>query len=59
MIDLHSHILWEIDDGSLSLDMSLQMLKMSADSGVTDIFATPHANRHGTVPEWPAVLDKN
>jgi protein-tyrosine phosphatase len=58
MIDLHSHILWGIDDGSLSLEMSLQMLKMSADSGVTDIFATPHANRHGAVPEWPVVLDK-
>ena len=42
MIDIHSHILYDIDDGSESLDMSLQMLRMSVDSGVTDIIATPH-----------------
>lgn len=58
MIDLHSHILWEIDDGSRSLEMSVEMLRMSAASGVTDIFATPHANRHGVVPVWPEVLSK-
>lgn len=32
MIDIHSHILYDIDDGSESLDMSLQMLRMSNDS---------------------------
>lgn len=58
MIDLHSHILWNIDDGSRSLEMSLEMLRMSSVSGVTDIFATPHANRHGVVPPWDTVLEK-
>ena len=52
MIDIHSHILYDIDDGSESLDMSLQMLRMSVDSGVTDIIATPHVNRQGHIPAW-------
>lgn len=58
MIDIHSHILYGIDDGSQSLDMSLEMLRMSAASEVTDIFATPHVNRRGVVPEWSVIVDK-
>lgn len=58
MIDIHSHILYDIDDGSESLDMSLQMLRMSVDSGVTDIIATPHVNRRGHIPSWQTILDK-
>jgi protein-tyrosine phosphatase len=44
MIDIHSHILPGIDDGSPSFDISLQMLRMAADAGTTDIVATPHNN---------------
>ena len=42
MIDLHSHILPEIDDGSKNLYESLEMARMAVDSGVTAIVATPH-----------------
>ena len=42
MIDIHSHILPGIDDGSKSLEMTLEMLQKSARQGVTTIFATPH-----------------
>jgi protein-tyrosine phosphatase len=44
MIDIHSHILHAWDDGSRSLEESLDMLRIAADSGTTDIVATPHAN---------------
>jgi protein-tyrosine phosphatase len=44
MIDIHSHILPGIDDGSPSMEISLQMLRMAADNGTTDIVATPHSN---------------
>ena len=42
MVDIHSHILPLIDDGSCSLHESIVMLKMCIDSGVDTIVATPH-----------------
>lgn len=42
MIDLHSHILPGIDDGSRSLDMSLEMARMAVDDGITLMACTPH-----------------
>lgn len=42
MIDLHSHILPELDDGADSLRESLAMARMAVDSGVTAMVATPH-----------------
>jgi len=44
VIDIHSHILPGLDDGSHSLEESLAMLQMAAAAGTTDIVATPHAN---------------
>ena len=44
MIDIHSHILPELDDGSQSLENSIEMLRMATAAGTTDIVATPHAN---------------
>jgi protein-tyrosine phosphatase len=44
VIDIHSHILPGWDDGAPTLDDSLAMLKMAAETGTTDIVATPHAN---------------
>ena len=41
---MHSHILPGIDDGAKSLDESLEMLHLAAESGSTDIVASPHAN---------------
>jgi len=43
MIDTHSHILPEIDDGADDLSESLAFVKTAADQGVDIIFATPHA----------------
>lgn len=47
MIDLHCHILPGIDDGAASLEESCLMARLAADSGVTDIAATPHCNIPG------------
>lgn len=44
MIDIHSHILPALDDGSHSSHESLAMVQMAAAAGTTDIVATPHAN---------------
>lgn len=42
MIDLHSHILPELDDGAQNLRESLSMARMAVESGVTAMVATPH-----------------
>lgn len=42
MIDFHSHILPQTDDGSKSVDESLQMLRSLSQQGVTKVVATPH-----------------
>lgn len=42
MIDIHSHILYGIDDGPQALYASLQMAEYAAAQGVTAIVATPH-----------------
>jgi protein-tyrosine phosphatase len=44
MVDIHSHILPGLDDGSPNIKTSLEMLRIAAASGTTDIVATPHAN---------------
>jgi protein-tyrosine phosphatase len=44
MVDIHSHILPGWDDGSTSMEQSLEMLKIAVESGTTAIVATPHAN---------------
>jgi protein-tyrosine phosphatase len=44
MIDIHSHVLFGVDDGAETIEDSLAMLNMAAESGTTDIVATPHAD---------------
>ncbi|MGH9658000.1 MAG: tyrosine-protein phosphatase, partial [Bryobacteraceae bacterium] len=55
MVDIHTHILAGLDDGSGSLDESVAMLRMAAGDGTTDIVATPHANNQYTYQ--PGVVD--
>jgi protein-tyrosine phosphatase len=45
VIDVHCHILAEVDDGAKSWEMSDEMCRMAADDGIEHIVATPHANR--------------
>lgn len=45
MIDIHSHILPELDDGSHSFEESVAMVRMAFAAGTTDIVASPHANQ--------------
>lgn len=44
VVDLHAHILHGLDDGSRSLDMSMEMVRLAIITGTTDIVATPHAD---------------
>src|SRR6202050_2492075 len=44
MVDIHSHIVFGVDDGAKTIEDSLAMLELAADSGTTDIVATPHSD---------------
>src|SRR5258708_3077617 len=44
MVDIHSHILPKLDDGSTSLEESIAMVRMAVESGTTAMVATPHAS---------------
>ena len=52
MIDFHNHILPGADDGSKSMDMTLNMLKTAQDQGITTIVNTIHF-------QHPKMEDKN
>ncbi len=42
MIDIHSHILNNVDDGSDSLENTLNILRKAEEAGFSDIILTPH-----------------
>ena len=42
MIDLHAHILPDVDDGPVDVEESLDMIRMGYEDGVDTICATPH-----------------
>jgi len=44
VIDIHSHLLPGVDDGSPSLDVSVPVLERFAQDGVTVVICTPHLN---------------
>ena len=48
MVDIHSHILWELDDGSHSMEESIAMMEVARENGTTDIVASPHSNSEFT-----------
>ena len=56
MVDIHSHILYGLDDGPETLEESVAMMRVAAESGTTDIVATPHADLRFTFR--PEVVDE-
>lgn len=51
MLDLHTHILPAMDDGSRDVEETLKMLAAEKDAGVTTIALTPHFYPHREDPE--------
>ncbi|MEB8108842.1 capsular biosynthesis protein [Staphylococcus equorum] len=42
MIDIHNHILVDVDDGPKNIEESIDLINQAHSEGVTDIVATPH-----------------
>ncbi|MFL0473038.1 tyrosine-protein phosphatase [Priestia sp. 179-F W1.4 NHS] len=56
MIALHCHILPNVDDGSASSEMSIEMAKRAVSEGITAIVATPHHQNGRYLNEKEAIL---
>ena len=44
MVDIHCHIIPEVDDGASSWEMAVEMCAMAVNDGIEHIVATPHAD---------------
>jgi len=59
MIDIHSHIMPEIDDGARSLQEALEMASIAAADGIEQMVSTPHMfNGISHDPEPAEILDR-
>lgn len=41
-LDIHAHILPQVDDGARDMETAIKLLEMFKEQGVTDVVATPH-----------------
>ncbi len=57
MIDIHCHILPDVDDGAVNLAESVKMAKIAQADGIARIVATPHINGLSTNKQF--VLSTN
>ncbi len=58
MIDLHSHVLFGLDDGPRTMDESIRMCWMSYREGIRTIVATPHTLNGAYQNSRPTILQK-
>src|SRR5699024_4743228 len=42
MIDIHNHVLIDVDDGPGTTKDAIALIRQAVDDGITDIIATPH-----------------
>src|SRR5262245_56178664 len=59
MIDIHSHILPQIDDGAKRLEEALEMARLATEDGIQQMVCTPHMfNGLSRNPEPAEVMDR-
>lgn len=58
MIDIHCHVLPNVDDGAKDITTSLKMLKIAEGIGIDRIIATPHFYRNYFEVEYEEVIRK-
>lgn len=58
MYDIHSHIIYGIDDGSPNEESSRELLSMAVATGTRHIIATPHVIEQHDHPAWEEILSR-
>lgn len=59
MVDIHTHILQCVDDGSSCIEDSVAMLEKEVEQGVTDVICTPHLRNEYAVCKQKTVEEFN
>lgn len=57
--DIHSHVVFGVDDGSSSPEESIAMLRMAYDEGIRTVFATPHYGAENGYDPDAGVIRRN
>jgi protein-tyrosine phosphatase len=57
VIDLHSHVLPGVDDGSRNVEQSVRVLRTFAAKGITDVVCTPHLLASHLAEGWPPAYE--
>lgn len=58
MIDMHSHLLPNIDDGAKDMEIALDMLETAINTGTKGIAVTPHVIDGEWLPSWDKIVAK-
>lgn len=57
MIDIHSHIIYGIDDGAKSIEESVILCRQAMENGIKSIVATPHFTNYRNIERF--VIDRD
>lgn len=52
MIDIHSHIIFDIDDGARSIETSVELCRQAVDNGFDGVTATPHFTNYRKIDDF-------
>lgn len=58
LIDIHSHILWGVDDGPDRLEETLQLLEYAVKEGITEIISTSHSDHPYYDVNYQIIINK-
>ena len=57
MVDIHTHIIFGVDDGSKDIDMSVEIISKEYKYGLRDLFCTPHINSISELEDIPKMKE--